>query len=316
MSDEHEIEAAITAYRAQLEAAAEIGRSDLAEIEDHLRELVRELRETGMPVGAAVVEAAHRLGEPAALAREHARVRSAFGAKLSRARAWSATALVVIQIGLALALFNGPEIPVFFVTTLVLPAIVVIGLAARLTWARALIVGMSSYALLEHVIYLVLLRNEVWGENPWVTAAFMVISLGTFAFVAPWRRGEITQAGAALVVLFAAFSAASSSFGFGYTGSLDVMLLPYAALSATIISGCGIVLRARWAAISAGAASVFLLGCWLQLADSLFDYDSSWAIRGALLGTLGLGVIAAAGTAVLSWRTARTKLGTLRSVLS
>ena len=90
-----EVEQAIEHYRARLAAEAELARGDLAEIEDHLRTLIDALREDGLPAGEAIVEAARRLGDPRQLAREHARVRTPFGAKLSRARAWSACALLL-----------------------------------------------------------------------------------------------------------------------------------------------------------------------------------------------------------------------------
>src|SRR6266567_2391935 len=52
---------------------------------DGRRALVDELQRT-MPAAEALTEAARRLGDPKAIAREHARVRTPFGTKLSRAR--------------------------------------------------------------------------------------------------------------------------------------------------------------------------------------------------------------------------------------
>lgn len=96
MKDEDsEIDAAVAAYTAELQAEAELGRAEVGELEDHLRATIGDLREHGLPASHAIAEAARRLGDPRAVARESARVRSPFGAKLSRARAWSIVALMV-----------------------------------------------------------------------------------------------------------------------------------------------------------------------------------------------------------------------------
>jgi len=312
MSDDQQIEAAITAYRARLQAEAEIGKSDLAEIEDHLRDLVAELRATGVLTADAITLAAHRLGEPAELAREHARVRSPFGAKLSPIRAVSAAVLVTAQVVLALTLYA----PVSVMTQLVLPAIVIGALALRLTWARALIVGMAGYSLLDHLVWIVLMDRVELGTSPAVLAAFLVMSAGTFAFVAPWRRRELAPAGIALVALYPAFAGAMQSFAFELTGQADLLVLPYLALGATMIAACGLVLRARWGAIAAGVASVALVGAGAQLGDTLFHFDDALLIEASILVTIGVGAAAALVTAVLAWRTARSTLGTLKSILS
>ena len=84
----------IATYKRELVAEAELARGDLDEIEDHLRVLATELRDRGMPRIEATIEACRRLGDPRAVAREHARVRSPFGARLSKLRAYSAVALI------------------------------------------------------------------------------------------------------------------------------------------------------------------------------------------------------------------------------
>src|ERR1700735_2503737 len=88
----------IARYRAQILAEAELSRGELDEIEDHLRSLAADLREHGTPSGEAIALACQRLGDPRDLAREHARARSRFGARLSRARAWSAAALLAAPL--------------------------------------------------------------------------------------------------------------------------------------------------------------------------------------------------------------------------
>lgn len=313
MSDE--IEKAIEGYRAQLQAEADIGRSDLAEIEDHLRELVTELRQTGMPISAAITEAAHRLGDPRQLAREHARVRSAFGARLSRARAWSAATLVLAQLVLAAVLYPpDPFVPMYVVTQILLPAVVAGALAGRLTWARALILGMSGYGLVQTAMYVALPGEP--GFDPMIVGLFTILQLGTFAFVMPWRRHEIAPAGIALVVLYVAFGGAMAASMFVMNGPFEDFAVAFVAQGATVLAGAGLVLRARWAAFAAVLASLALLVSAGQVNDIEFVFADAALIKATLLGSIALGSVAAAVTAVLSWRTARTRLGTLRSILS
>lgn len=76
------IDEAVGRYRELLAGEVDIGRAALDEIEDHMRSLVADLRATGMPTANAITEAAERLGDPREVAREHARVRTSFGAKL------------------------------------------------------------------------------------------------------------------------------------------------------------------------------------------------------------------------------------------
>jgi len=76
------IEDAIAEYRAELLARAELAASDLDELEDHMRAVIDEVLASGAAIGDAIGEARCRLGDPASVAREHARVRSPFGATI------------------------------------------------------------------------------------------------------------------------------------------------------------------------------------------------------------------------------------------
>src|SRR5450432_659801 len=131
MSEDDQV---ISQYRNELVAEAEFARGDLDEIEDHLRVLAHELRDTGMPRAQAIDEACRRLGDPRSVAREHARVRSPFGAKLSRARAWSAAALIVGLVVLTRYQHGDPG-PALGIQ-LKLAIVIALVLAARLSWAR------------------------------------------------------------------------------------------------------------------------------------------------------------------------------------
>jgi hypothetical protein len=137
----------IARYCAQILAEAELSRSELDEIEDHLRSLAADLREHGSPSGEAIALACKQLGDPRELARELARARSRFGARLSRARAWSAAALLAAPI--AYYGRNSLRWGLFTIASLHLALwlSMVIALAARRTWARALVLGTTATAL-------------------------------------------------------------------------------------------------------------------------------------------------------------------------
>ncbi|HEY1551577.1 MAG TPA: hypothetical protein VGG28_27305, partial [Kofleriaceae bacterium] len=145
--DEH-----IARYRAQILAEVELSRAELDEIDDHLRSLATDLREHGTPRAEAIALACARLGDPRDLAREHARARSRFGARLSRARAWSAAALLAAP--LAYYGHNSLRWGLFTIASLHLALWlgVVIALAAQRTWARALVLGTAATALAMRLV--------------------------------------------------------------------------------------------------------------------------------------------------------------------
>ena len=189
MSDP-EIETAVAAYTSELLAEAELGRAEIAELEDHLRTLIGELREHGLPAGEAIAVAARRLGDPRSVAREHARVRSVFGSRLGRARAWSIVALMVPMLASGFANVTG----VWSRNMIELSAGFVLSLAmmARLTWARPILLGGIAFWTLAVGLF--------WLSFPGTNPAWLVVHAGLLAFLVPWRRGEITRVGAALAL--------------------------------------------------------------------------------------------------------------------
>jgi len=310
MSDEHEIEAAITTYRAQLQAEAELGRSDLAEIEDHLRELVAELRETGMPIAVAVTEAARRLGEPAALAREHARVRAPFGAKLSRARAWSACVLfVALLYPVASIAVNYGDLQ--SAVEAVLGAGLIVGLAFRLTWVRAVVLGISGFGVAWT------LATLLFAAGP--APAHLALNLGVVAFLVPWRRGELTAPGWALVLVYTMYCGATWALReHAITTSSDDLMAHLTAsltLPLTLSTGAGIVLRARWAALTAGFAAAMLLLCVANASSLTYPFVQPAWVLGFAIGIQLAGAIAGGLVAWLAWRSARTTFGTMHALL-
>jgi hypothetical protein len=303
-----EIDTAIEAYRAALVAEAELAQGDLDEIEEHLRSLCDELRATGMPAAEAVTEAARRLGEPKALAREHARVRSPFGAKLSRARAWSAVALMlVILVGDALFISRHAAWSLtLFRSTLGIEfafgVVLAVALALRLTWARPIIFGGAAFITIPSAFWLL--------ESPTPNPLWLACHAGAVAFLWPRRRGELTPASYALVLQVWAFFAATHAFDFqSFAPAARIAFL------AAIVATAGGIVRARWGAIASAVSAVSLVVAMVELWPLQLRFPHSDLFQVVISGMLASGVCAAAIGALLAWRGARSSLGTLRSVL-
>ncbi|HTM20957.1 MAG TPA: hypothetical protein VL172_10630, partial [Kofleriaceae bacterium] len=277
-----EIDRAIQDYCHDLQAEAELARGDLHEIEDHMRSLVDELRGRGLPVGAAIAEAARRLGEPRALAREHARVSSPFGARLSRARAWSAAALLAPMLAW-LGLYIVPVTGAFSRAgmELVVGSVLVLALVARRAWARPVLLGGMAFFVLPAALWAAL----VPGASP----LWMLWHLGIAAFLAPWRRRELTPAGWALALHVWTYGAAAFALGFQVTtndGSWNLVApASQVALGAAMLATAGSLLRARWAALASLLAAAALAAVVFELWGLRFRFDHATAYRA---GTLAL----------------------------
>jgi hypothetical protein len=301
----------IERYRSELVAEAELANGDLDEIEDHLRSLVGELRERGMPRALAIAEACRRLGEPRAIAREHARVRTPFGARLTRTRAWSAAVLLLAPI----IYFNVVR-PVHELTSaagidMMLAWIGVVAMVTRRTWARPIWLG----SLLAGVPW-----TAVWvvTEPTAVGIATLVTMLGAAAFLVPWRRGELATGGFALVLLGPAYAPALSSLNLMLSAPHGVVLpnpLGTIAFVGVLLAAGGIILRARWAAIGAAGAAVGLVAFAQQIGGMTMRMPHPSLMSTMMVGSVYAGAACAAAAAVLAWRTGRWQLGTLRGVL-
>jgi hypothetical protein len=303
---DNEIDSAVAAYRAEVLAEVELAHADVAELEDHLRSLIDELRTAGMPAAQAIAEAARRLGSPRALAREHARVRTAFGARLSWLRAWSVVALMVPMLVDGLAnitrLLPCNQLEIAF------GAIVTLAMALRLTWARPILLGGIAFWSVWFVISLV--------SYPGVNPAWLVAYGGMLAFLVPWRRGELTGAGAALALQACAFSAASLSLAFQISSSSGRELVAPAALiafGAAVIATAGGVLRARWSALASAVSALTLAIAFDELMRLRFTFGGG-LMHAAMLVMVAAGALSAVVGAVLAWRSAASPLGTLRGI--
>lgn len=307
-----DISDAIAAYRNQLREGAELADGDLDEIEDHLRALTDDLRATGMPAATAVTEAARRLGEPRAIAREHNRVRSAFGSRLSRMRTWSVVALLLpmLVIGVVNVYPHWGLWNRFMLETL-LGAVLLGALVLRFGWARPILLGGLAFFMIP---------SATSAYQGWVHPAHVLWHLSLIAFLAPWQRGEITRTGLALAAHVWAYGAASYAAGFMLT--TDDGSWAYFAPAALVACGAaalatvGAVLRARWSTF-AGVVAAFALGAaayQLALVDFGFDHPILMAV--ALWGTLISGAAAAVVGSVLAWSSARSSFGSLRAIRS
>ncbi len=265
---EDAIDRAIEDYKQRVQAEAELARGDLAEIEDHLRSLVGELRHDGMPIGRAVAEAARRLGEPRSLAREHARVHPVFGAKLSRLRAYSAVALLVLTLGLSLVAY--PHATLRIQIELGFCAIVTLALALRLSWARPVVLAAFAFSALQLVVFELAVGGII--EPMW-----LLVDLGLVAFVMPWRRRELTGAGWTLALQVWSYSVASMCMNYVYTDSDGsyLMIAPLAMVSAfaAVVATCGVILRARWGALASLVAAGALAVAAIQILGSAVPHQ-------------------------------------------
>ena len=301
----------IAKYKHELTSEAELARGDLDEIEDHLRVLADELRERGMPRVEAVAEACRRLGDPRAVAREHARVRSPFGARLAKLRTYSALALIVpILIQAARGVAAGGGLHSLAGMELVMAIVLAVALAARVTWARPIVLaGMICFSL-----------EIVLGVNAGVAnPLWLVPYVGTVVFVMPWRRSELTASGLALALQVWSYTAAAFALQFAITthGRTDWRPVSYGAVVAfftAVIATMGGVMRARWGAVAAVVSAGALGLAVFDFAAIPYWFPLHFQIPAMAL--LASGSLAAALGAALSWRDARSTFGTLRYVLN
>jgi hypothetical protein len=319
--DDETLNAAIATYRAELAAEATLRADDLDEVEEHLRALVADLRTAGAAPDVAFAEAVRRLGDPRAIAREYAHVRPTFGATLSRPRAWSAVVLLAAMLIFDIVIRDLEVLSLFWPVLMA----TMVGLAARRTWARALALGWALFVISDSLFWVWSFHGVVvptWYPPPLAEAVqlkhmaprfFLMASVGMAAFLIPWRRGEMSQAGWALALLAVAYVGVDNAYGMSPTPAEigDLFHAGVLALCCFAVGGLGLVLRARWgsAVLCLGAAAVlpsvvqrsFEQGGWYI---SLMHHDATSLVA----------IVAMLAAARLSWRTARPGRGTLRGL--
>jgi hypothetical protein len=301
-----DIDAEIEKYLGRLRSERNLARRDLDELEDHLRELTNDLRTAGMPAAEAVTEAARRLGDPRQLAREHARVRSPLGRPLSASRAVIGAALFMIP-HIRFLIEHYDEADFSWRGCLVMAAFMIsaIALAARVKWARAVVLGFSM-----HRLTLFLLMPEVRDGFPLNS----IVGLGVVALLVPWSRKELS-----LAVITLALQA------WGCVSAVGVVIFQTAAADSahTLRVACGTVAVVcavascigtargeRWSAITSAASALALF----VAVGTLFAFPF---LQEFAYGGVGSGAIALTIAAVISYGT-RTRMSreppaTLRS---
>jgi hypothetical protein len=313
-SVEHaEVEHAVGAYRAELEAGADYSAADLDELEDHLRALIEVERLCGRTTAEAVEAARARLGAPAELAREHARVRSPFGARIGRARAWSAAALLIPFLFVAIAdiaqkgtLLSPTTVEV------VLGCALLAALVARLSWARMFIAGSLASSLVWMLGW-----SVAYGAQ-WFPLR-IVCHAGALAFLLPWSRREVTPAGAALGLLGPAYGGATSLVAVQLTSQNGDAIAPWLGLLAValvLLTGLGALLRSRWTVGAALAATSVLILGFIRVWPLSPRFADPASFRALILGSIALGAASCIASASIARRNARTFAGTLRGLAS
>jgi hypothetical protein len=305
-------EQAIEGYRTQLRTEAELADGDLDEIEDHLRSLTDELRERGMPTAEAVTEAARRLGDPRAVAREHSRVRSAFGVRLSGARMWSVVALLVpVLIYAAITMVQDIGVWTRYTLEYVVGAALVAALVMRMGWARPILLGGLAFYSIPSALF-----TYMFDLSP----AFLVWHLAMLAFLMPWRRSELSPSGVALATYVWAYGAASWLLSFTMTTETgeNVFFAPtgFIACVAAAAATTGAIMRARWSSVAGVVAAIALGVAAYELLRVQMRFEYAGLMGGALIGSAVTGVIAALVGSALAWRTARSSFGSLRAIRS
>jgi hypothetical protein len=320
-----EVEDFIEQYKRELVAEAELARDDLREIEDHLRTLTAELRESGLSSGDAERLACERLGNPRAVAHEHARVSTPFGARLSWARTISAAALLLVFVVRSYVFMwtSWDRIPIQFLFsgTSILCTVLVVALLARLTWARAVVVGAVGFTVI---------LGLVTEMAPGTSMLLLIPLAGAVLFVMPWRRNELRGAG--YVIALQAFAFGAMAFAAGTLGadietlgqhpelpSSGIHMAPASliGLFPALVAIVGSITRARWAALASAFGAAMLSVSVIEVVRyhvgfHQIEYTGDWLPFASMVFA---GALASAIAAVASWRSARSTAGTLRYVL-
>lgn len=301
-----EIDEGIVAYRVALTREADVGRSELAEIEDHLRALTRALVDDGMPAAQAVTEAARRLGEPRTLARELAAVRPPWGAKLSRARAWSAVALLLPSLYTTWHITGDLNTPYFDIG---LSVALIVMLALRQSWARATVLGVCASILVLDVAMIYATSADA------DTLERALCYAGVIAFLVPWRRGELTGAGAALALLGPAYVGVGllAQVYWYWNSSLP---WPTLALPCVLLAGIGALTRGRWAVVPAALGSLVLVGATAELLVITSGFETFSSVLYVLDAWALLATVSFVAATALLYRHSRSTIGSVRAVLS
>jgi hypothetical protein len=201
-----------------------------------------------------------------------------------------------------------------FGINLVIATAVMLGLLARTSWARAILVGALSWLMVDRAIG--------WAGAGLPADRLEIVRIaclaGAFVFVVPWRRRELAAPGYAIALLAWAYHGANVVSSFQLSGPDQLPLTDLAgsiAFFATLAAGLGVLVRGRWAAVASIAASVALVIAYTELRTRTFHTATPTLSAFLWLGAVLAGAAAAGIAAILAWRTSRGSLGTLRHVI-
>lgn len=312
-------DATITRYLASARAGAALDEADLAELDDHLRTSVLALRRDGVPPAEAAATACARLGEPALVARELARVRTRWGTPLPWPRAVAAVAVLAPTIVVAMATARDAHTLSLFGVAGVGALIGCLGLVFGRTALRSLMFGgVASYAAV-----MVALVADGWrtGAVERATVLQSAAAVAATGLLAPWSRRELSRAGWALALqgttllgtaMLASFALWLDRYVPGQT------LLPLMATGLAVVAAVGLGLGARWGSVLVlvvAALDAVAMARFAPAALALMPAGAPAWFFIQLDLVLG-GIVAAAVAAWLAWPGARRGGGTWRALVA
>ena len=254
-------DAAIRRWRAALEQLA-LDRSTVDELVDHFASIVDERLAAGDEPDGAVAAARARLGEPAAIAREHARVRSSFGPTPSRLAA-TAAALAAVAASLISPTDGGLGLDDFVSGPAALRTAAILALLVfRAPLAAAYLFGAT---LCELGLWLANgLHTGVLDGDPRSTA-LLVVLVGSCVVLAPRRptRWYIATAALAWTITLAAL------FGHPLGAMAAKVVIPLLGVAALLAIG----LRLR---IAVAACALYCLVFVAPAIAPAIDFVRTW----------------------------------------
>src|SRR5262249_52242517 len=99
-------------------------------------------------------------------------------------------------------------------------------------------------------------------------------------------------------------------------GWIPVAAAAHVAVAAAALAIAGGLVRALWGALMSLVAALANAIVLAELSQLLFKFDHPDLMRAYLLGSVASGMIASLAGAALAWRSASSRLGTLRSLVS
>jgi hypothetical protein len=188
-------------------------------------------------------------------------------------------------------------------------------LAARRTWARAIVLGRVATSVFMQTLHVVA-SSLVWHANGSAenfgpeALALLVLFAAVLALLVPWNRGELGRRGIVLALLGPAYAAAFASVAVWSNVPLSVVVadpLGSFALAAVIVAYVGVLRGARWASIAAALVAVaFVAGFGAVMSESRNSLSIAWLLQVRFATNGALGALGALVAAYVMWRSPRS----------